>query len=303
MIRLYDGEILDLLPPSIKDDTEVKCISYAIKAEFRRIMDEADRTLTMAMIDAVSEDVLDVLAVELRSPFYLESMDIEVKRGIIKNTLLWYMHAGTPNAVADMVQTIFGEGEVVEWFDFEDGEGEPGTFDIITNAWMSEDILEQFVAIIKRVKNTRSHIRGIAIRREYDIIEYAASGAVTMPSLTVLTGQQERDAAIRGAEHAAAGTSTHPHVFAAGLQEEGKARVVEGDERAAPAAQSMPCVAVTNNGMAAKAQTAEMPMRVAAAIICMPAITAACAKNKAISPAASPRVAAAAHGSPKIRIA
>ena len=42
----------------------------------------------MAVIDELPERILDVLAVELRTPYYQESMNLETKRNIIKRTLL-----------------------------------------------------------------------------------------------------------------------------------------------------------------------------------------------------------------------
>ena len=55
-------------------------------------------------------------------------------------------------AVAEMVKIVFGEGEVVEWPDFDEPPYTPGTFDIVTNAQLTPDILEYFVSVIDRVK-------------------------------------------------------------------------------------------------------------------------------------------------------
>lgn len=88
-------------------------------------------------------------------------MNLETKRNIIKRTLLWHTKAGTPSAVSELVEIVFGEGRTVEWFDYTEGPYTPGTFDIITNARMTEEMANYFLSIIQRVKNTRSHIRRI----------------------------------------------------------------------------------------------------------------------------------------------
>lgn len=99
MISLYDGQITDLLPWKIAQSTEVRCISYAVQQEHQRMLRLAAHTRTMAVIDELPERILDVLAVELRTPYYQESMNLETKRNIIKRTLLWHTKAGTPSAV------------------------------------------------------------------------------------------------------------------------------------------------------------------------------------------------------------
>lgn len=81
MIELYDGQITDLLRNNpLQYDPEVMAMGYAIREEKRRIMAETAQTLTMAMLDNAPEFVLDVLAVELRTPAYDETLPVETKR-------------------------------------------------------------------------------------------------------------------------------------------------------------------------------------------------------------------------------
>lgn len=140
MIRFEDGELLNLLPVSMANDIETQCISYALQKQIKQIIYHASRTRTVAMIDLLPETVLDVLATELRTPYYQEDMDIDTKRNIIKRTLLWHTRAGTPSAVEELIEVVFGEGSIVEWFNYDEPPYTPATFDIITNAQMTEDI-------------------------------------------------------------------------------------------------------------------------------------------------------------------
>lgn len=186
MIRFEDGELLNLLPVSMANDIETQCISYALKKQIQRIIYHASRTRTVAMIDLLPETVLDVLATELRTPYYQEDMDIDTKRNIIKRTLLWHTRAGTPSAVEELIEVVFGEGSIVEWFDYDEPPYTPATFDIITNSQMTEDMAEYFLSIILRVKNTRSHIRRILVTRKMDMDERIGAGVVAMPEVPVL---------------------------------------------------------------------------------------------------------------------
>lgn len=169
MIDLYNGKITDLLQNDSEYNAEVQALAYALALEKKRIMDEADKTRTLAMIEDLPDEILDVLAVELRSPYYTEDMTIEQKRDVITNSLVWYYRAGTPAAVSEMAAAVFGSGQVVEWFDFDPNDGEiiPGEFDIETGAEIQDP--QQFMPVIQRiinrVKNTRSHLRSVRFLR------------------------------------------------------------------------------------------------------------------------------------------
>ena len=191
MIKFKDGQITDLLPPSMAKDVEMQCVSYALQKQVQKIMALADQTRTVAMIDQLPESILDILATELRTPYYQESMGLKTKRNIIKRTLLWHTKAGTPSAVSELIEIVFGEGGVVEWFDYDEPPYIPGTFDIVTNAQMTEEIAEYFLTIIRRVKNTRSHIRRILINRTMEMDERVATGVYTAPEGTVTNHHTE----------------------------------------------------------------------------------------------------------------
>lgn len=238
MIRFEDGELLNLLPVSMANDIETQCISYALQKQVQRLLYHASRTRTVAMIDLLPETVLDVLATELRTPYYQEDMDIDTKRSIIKRTLLWHTRAGTPSAVEELIEVVFGEGSIVEWFDYDEPPYTPATFDIITNAQMTEDMAEYFLSIILRVKNTRSHIRRILVTRKMDMderigagvvarpevpvlnhysgalspgmAETVGAGAVSSPAETIMNSPQGRKATLNGDARMAAGAISHP---------------------------------------------------------------------------------------------
>lgn len=189
MTDLYSGQLTDLLQNESEYNIEIEALAYATLQEKQRIMDEADKTRTLAMIEQLPEEVLDVLAVELRSPYYSDDMTIEQKRNIIKNILVWFYHAGTASAVEEMAAAIFGKGQVVEWFDFDPNDGEivPGEFDVETSGEMQDPLvfMEQINRIIGRVKNTRSHLRMVRFLRIIHTPEAAATFAQASPAVTI----------------------------------------------------------------------------------------------------------------------
>lgn len=210
MTKLYDGQIADLLQNDGRYSPEIIAISYAVLQEKRRIMDRADKTRTASMIDHLSEDILDLLAVELRSPYYAGDMPIEKKRGIVKNTLVWFSKAGTTAALEELIFILFGQGEIVEWFDFTEPPYTPGTFDIITDSRMTEDAVGQFLQIIRKVKNTRSHLRRVIVERIGTMKEYIGAGIITAPKTHVLNGGLSLDRDIDEKQAVKAGTVSAP---------------------------------------------------------------------------------------------
>lgn len=164
MINYYNSEIVQILPDNIAKSPEVSAVSYAISRATAALVAFSKYTGVFAEIESVPEKILDLLAVELRAPYYLETMKIEQKRQIIKNSILWYRKAGTPYAVNELITVVFGQGEVKEWFEYG---GRPYTFKIKTDTLVTEDIIKHFNKIIGSVKNTRSHMEAIEVKRKY----------------------------------------------------------------------------------------------------------------------------------------
>lgn len=164
MIKLSEGGIADLWRN--EQSPEVQAISYALQQAVKMVTEKVEKTKCFSDIDKLDEQTLDYFAVEQRAMYYSQTLPIERKRAIIKNTLNWYTKAGTPAAVAEMVDVILGGGKVVEWFDFDEPPYTPGTFDIVTSTLLTADIMEQLTELVQKVKNVRSHVRRIIIERE-----------------------------------------------------------------------------------------------------------------------------------------
>lgn len=189
MADLYTALVTDIMQNDSAYDVEVQALAYAVRLEKQRIMREADKTRTVAVIDGLDESILDALAVELRSPYYSEDIPVSQKREIVRNTLLWFSKAGTPAAVAEMAAAVFGSGQVVEWFDFDPSDGEivPGEFDIETGAEMQDPVafMPVIEGIIDKVKNVRSHLRAVKFLRIVNDPEETAALIQSYPTVTV----------------------------------------------------------------------------------------------------------------------
>ena len=165
MISYFDGQLTDILPGNLTGKAEVKALSYALQQGTRLLYAYSQKASIYARIDEQPENVLDLMAAELRTQYYDETLDIETKRELVKNTIVWHMTAGTPEAVEDLVATIFGEGTVEEWFEYG---GRPYRFRITTNAAMTPETNMEFISMLQKVKNTRSHLDAITIHRNIE---------------------------------------------------------------------------------------------------------------------------------------
>ena len=161
MINLYNSNITDILPEALAEDPKVKALGYAINKAMQRMMDYCQNISVYAAMDTVPERVLDLLAVELGTQYYDDTLSIEVKRSLIKNTLVWYMNAGTLTSVQEAVEAVFGNGEVEEWFDYG---GEPFHFKVRTSTINSTDeMIQQLTSIVSQMQNVRSHLEAVIV--------------------------------------------------------------------------------------------------------------------------------------------
>lgn len=221
MIKLPDGELRDYLPATMKNDVDMVCLSYAIRKETEQLVRYRKAAMIYHCIDSVPEPALDLLAVELRSLYYSDTLPVETKRSIVKNTLRWHMQAGTPGAVAEMIKIVFGEGEVVEWPDFAEPPYTPGTFDIITKAELTPETLAYFASVINRVKNVRSHLRRLLIQRECLLQVYAGVGNNMAHKTAAVTDGCQQAYTCRQAVYATAAyrAVSRPQAVAGGFQQ------------------------------------------------------------------------------------
>lgn len=164
MIKFDDGELKDILPSNFTRQPQVVAISYALKQEYDRYLLCLARAYVYASIDTAEDDVLDYLATDLHVRYYRTSYSLEVKRKLIKSAIAVMSKDGTKYAVDTVIQTSFGAGESVEWFDYD---GDPGHFRIKLDSGDGYDI-EELLAILKVVKRESAHLDEITLQTAVD---------------------------------------------------------------------------------------------------------------------------------------
>ena len=200
MIKFYDSNIINILPVSLAEKEKTQALGYALQRATQRLLEHCSSISVYAAIDLASESVLDLLAAELNTQYYDDQLSLEAKRNLVKNTMIWYMNAGTPAAVEELVSIVFGSGSVQEWWEYGD---KPYYFKVVTDSLLTPEMIEKFSSMIRRVKNTRSWLRAIEVHRNAHAKMYVAAGAVSVPRI-VINNSYEAQRKVDGSTYTAA---------------------------------------------------------------------------------------------------
>lgn len=150
MIKLRDAEIVDCLPQILGNQPWVEAISFATARMFQKIIELADLTRSYSAVDSLDDAVLDILAVDLRIVQYNQSFMVDVKRRMVKFALQYWATAGTVAATDEIVQQIFGDSQIEEWYEYG---GRPGCFKVeFTDTEVTEIDAENFIKTVENVK-------------------------------------------------------------------------------------------------------------------------------------------------------
>lgn len=188
MIKIADGGLQDIWGVNAQMEPEIKAISYALQNAVSDLRATLQSSLVYAAMDDLNEKALDNLATELGTLYYDQNLEIEIRRGLVKNTLKWYEKAGTPAAVEELMTVLFGGGFVTEWFDFAEPEGNEGLFDVNSSGELTPGVVAQLNTILRKVKNLRSHLRKVEISRRAFNNLYIATANMPMIRFSIRDG-------------------------------------------------------------------------------------------------------------------
>ncbi|WP_312117968.1 phage tail protein I [Brevibacillus reuszeri] len=162
MINLFDISLLDIMPDSLKQDPDMVAMAKAFTPEIQTLSQETLLCLLESQIEHVSSDLIDHLAYERHVDFYDAELPLEVRRLLVKNSLAWHRHKGTPWAVEQLVSTVFQNSVVREWFEYE---GLPHHFRIETEQLeFRTGELAKFRRLIESVKRKSSWLDDIVFK-------------------------------------------------------------------------------------------------------------------------------------------
>lgn len=161
MIKLNELNLFDIIPESLKEDERIKNISEVISSELKLITSDIEKLIIIPNVDNLEENILDELAYGFHVDFYKSDLSLENKRALVKESLHLHMKKGTPAAVEDLIVRIFGDGKVVEWFEYD---GMPHCFKVKTsNRDAVDEKAMEFLEAINSVKRLSSKLEEVII--------------------------------------------------------------------------------------------------------------------------------------------
>lgn len=170
MTNLYESELINILPDYIKQDYSAKAFCYAVDKQLKKLLDYTENIRIWYNLTNAYEGILDTLAAELRTQYYAGDLDINIKRKLIANTIMWYQKAGTVAAVEELIRTVFDSGTAQEWYTYG---GQPHHFKVKTsNPNITTDDLQKFNEIIKNVKRKTAVLDSVEIILEATMNTY-----------------------------------------------------------------------------------------------------------------------------------
>ena len=162
MIDFKAGEIRHIMPDNLLGP-ETRAISYALGNAMRRLQEFALGIHLCADLENVSDPVLNLMALELNTQYYDQTLPRKVREGLVAKAFLWHIRAGTPSVLTEYMKTVLSGGYIEEWMQYG---GEPYHFKAY--AQMSEEAVvplgygAEIRAQIDIYKNVRSWLEGLS---------------------------------------------------------------------------------------------------------------------------------------------
>ena len=171
-MNIDNDRIAARLPTSI-NRKNLNEVAQTVDEALRKINTLSELTLLYPRIEDLPSDIVDALARSLHVDFYDDSLPLDIKRALVKNSTRWHMRKGTKGIVAEMVETVWGGCKVEEWFEYN---GQPFHFRVIniTANHVDEDVINMVLRAINMTKNVRSWLDEIWFLRRVDVSTYYA---------------------------------------------------------------------------------------------------------------------------------
>lgn len=158
--------LLSIFPRSLAGDQSLSALA-SVGAQILDLRGkETDIPRIFPEIDRLDEEVLDILAYDLKVDWYDYDYPVQAKRDLIKNSVIAHKRMGTVYAVKLVLNSLYPKSELEEWFDYD---GTPGCFRLNVNisnsaaegaveVYSTEEILRR-IATVKRLS---AHLEGVS---------------------------------------------------------------------------------------------------------------------------------------------
>ncbi|MBQ7478889.1 MAG: phage tail protein I [Selenomonadaceae bacterium] len=152
-MNIKDYHLHEHLPKSI-DTKNVREPAEAICRQIHKI--NPDILLLYGSIDELPSELLDHLSALCHVDNYDSGYSLDVKRKLIKDSILVHKHKGTKLAIKTHIANLFGDSHIEEWYEYG---GNPFTFRMaIDGEGVFDETrgISELLEAVKSVKNVRS---------------------------------------------------------------------------------------------------------------------------------------------------
>lgn len=118
MIEFREAELFSVLPGNLKE-AETAALSAAVQKGIGRIRLFSRAAPVYAAVSELPEEVLNLLALELRVQYYSPGAPRKQREFLIRQAIAWYLHGGTPRVLNEYLETLYQGGTVEEWHQYQ----------------------------------------------------------------------------------------------------------------------------------------------------------------------------------------
>lgn len=110
--------LLESLPEVLAKDENLYALASSIADVLNDRVAEIDKVRIYPNIDEMPEDLLDILAIDLKVDWYDETWPLQAKRNTIKSSFAVHRTLGTKGAVSRALSDLYPGSSVYEWFEY-----------------------------------------------------------------------------------------------------------------------------------------------------------------------------------------
>lgn len=172
MINIQQVNLLDILPSNLKSDPNIAAAAQAINTELRAVTEDIRKLSIYDRYNEWTDAETDELAWQLHVDFYDPTLPLEQRRELVKNSIAWHRRKGTPSAIEELITTLFGDGQVEEWWEYD---GQPYRFQVKTsNPEVTQKRAQEFIRAVESVKRLSAKLEKVILGQTEDMPLYYA---------------------------------------------------------------------------------------------------------------------------------
>lgn len=207
---LTAANMMRTLPEMLERDEGMNLLAQMVSGAVAGLVDSTRLVQIYARIGELEEQVLDILAADLRADWYDYNYSLETKRAMIRDSFFVHRHLGTKGSINKALSDIFPNSTVLEWFEYG---GQPYHFRVVLDVTDAREPAQ--LGLIKKAieyyKSFRSHLEednvivriscGIVLNTNAAGIGYSTPRTGTIPAVSTQGGID--DSALAAAASAA----------------------------------------------------------------------------------------------------